>query len=297
MSQQTNGNNSNGNGSNGNDFDPELLLQSLPYIQQYHQKIVLIKYGGNAMVNEELKNQVIKDIAFMKFVGIKPVVMHGGGPEITNMLERLGKETRFVDGLRVTDEETMEITEMVLTGKVAKDLVARIGGYGIKSVGISGQDGGLIKASQKDPNLGFVGHIEEINPQLVFELLENDYVPVISSIGIDTKGRRYNINADEAAGKMAVALGASVQLLLTDVEGVMKEKGTEKVVIPNLSPKDVKHYIDSGVITGGMIPKVNCCVESVANGVRRAHIIDGRESHSLLMEIFSDESKGTTISE
>jgi len=294
VSEQINGNNSN---SNGIEFDPELLLQSLPYIQQYHQKIVLIKYGGNAMVNEELKNQVIKDIAFMKYVGIKPVVMHGGGPEITGMLERLGKETKFVKGLRVTDEETMEITEMVLTGKVAKDLVARIGRYGIKSVGVSGQDGALIRASQKDPALGFVGKIEEINPELIFELLDHNYVPVISSIGIDTKGQRYNINADEAAGKMAVALGASVQLLLTDVEGVMKEEGTEKVLIPELCPKEVKHYIETGVITGGMIPKVNCCVESVANGVRRAHIIDGRESHSLLKEIFSNSSKGTTISE
>lgn len=283
--------------SNGGDFDPELLLNSLPYIQQYHQKIILIKYGGNAMVNEELKTQVIKDIAFMKYVGMKPVVMHGGGPDITNMLERLGHETRFIKGLRVTDEETMEITEMVLTGKVAKDLVARIGRYGIKSIGISGQDGGLIRASQKSPELGFVGKIDEINPELVLDLLEKNFVPVISSIGCDDKGRRYNINADEAAGKMAVALGASVQLLLTDVEGVMKDEGHGKVVIPALCPKDIKHYIETGVITGGMIPKVNCCVESVANGVRRAHIIDGRESHSLLMEIFSDDSRGTVISE
>lgn len=289
------------NGSNGeekkNDFDPELLLQSLPYIRQYHQKIVVIKYGGNAMINEELKTQVIKDIAFMKYVGIKPVVMHGGGPEITSMLERLGKKTEFVNGLRVTDEETMEITEMVLTGKVAKDLVSRIGQFGIKSIGISGQDGGLILASQKRPELGFVGKIDEINPALVLELLDLDYVPVISSIGIDNKGHRYNINADEATGKMAVALGAAVQLLLTDVEGVMKEEGTEKVLIPEMCAKEVKHYIETGVITGGMIPKVNCCVESVANGVRKAHIIDGRQSHSLLMEIFSDSGKGTTISE
>lgn len=283
--------------SNGGEFNPELLLQSLPYIQQYHQKIIVIKYGGNAMVNEELKNQVIKDIAFMKFVGMKPVVMHGGGPDITSMMERLGHETKFVNGLRVTDEETMEITEMVLTGKVAKDLVARIGRYGIKSIGVSGQDGGLIQASQKKTELGFVGKIDEINPELIFDLLEKGYVPVISSIGVDHKGRRYNINADEAAGKMAVALGAAVQLLLTDVEGVMMEEGTEKVVIPELCPKEVKHYIETGVITGGMIPKVNCCVESVANGVRKAHIIDGREAHSLLFEIFSDSGRGTVISE
>ncbi|MEN1759625.1 acetylglutamate kinase [Anoxynatronum sibiricum] len=283
--------------TNGGEFNPELLLQSLPYIQQYHQKIILIKYGGNAMVNEELKGQVIKDIAFMKYVGMKPVIMHGGGPEITGMMEKLGHETKFVNGLRVTDELTMEITEMVLTGKVAKDLVARLSRYGIKSIGISGQDGGLIKARQKKPELGFVGDVVEINPELVFDLLEKNYVPVISSIGCDEKGKRYNINADEAAGKMAVALGASVQLLLTDVQGVMKEEGTQKVVIPELCPKEIKHYIEKGVITGGMIPKVNCCVESVANGVRRAHIIDGRESHSLLFEIFSDSSKGTTISE
>lgn len=283
--------------SNGGEFNPELLLQSLPYIQQYHQKIILIKYGGNAMVNEKLKSQVIKDIAFMKYVGMKPVVMHGGGPDITAMMEKLGHETKFVNGLRVTDELTMEITEMVLTGKVAKDLVARLSRYGIKSIGISGQDGGLIKARQKKPELGFVGDIVEINPELVFDLLEKNYVPVISSIGCDEKGQRYNINADEAAGKLAVALGAAVQLLLTDVQGVMKEVGNKKVVIPELCPREIKHYIESGVITGGMIPKVNCCMESVANGVRRAHIIDGRESHSLLFEIFSDSSKGTVISE
>ena len=248
------------------------------------------------MVNEKLKSQVIKDIAFMKYVGMKPVIMHGGGPEITGMLESLGYKTKFINGLRVTDKKTMEITEMVLTGKVAKDLVARIGNFGIKSIGISGQDGGLIRARQKDPDLGFVGDIVEINPELVLDLLEKDYVPVISSIGCDEKGQRYNINADEAAGKMAVALGAAVQLLLTDVEGVMKAEGTEMVLIPELDPKEIKHYIEKGVITGGMIPKVNCCVESVANGVRRAHIIDGREAHSLLFEIFSDSSKGTVIS-
>ena len=280
---------------NSRDFDPEMLLQSLPFIQEYNQKIVLIKYGGNAMVNEELKNQVIKDIAFMKYVGIRPVVMHGGGPEITGMLEKLGHETTFINGLRVTDELTMEVTEMVLTGKVSKDLVARIGRHGIKSIGISGQDGGLIRAEQKSPELGYVGDIVEIDPELVLDLIEKDFVPVISSIGCDEEGKRYNINADEAAGKMAVALGASVLLLLTDVEGVMIEEGSHKVVIPEMCPADVKKYIDDGIITDGMIPKVNCCLESVANGVHRAHIIDGREAHSLLFEIFSDDNRGTVI--
>jgi acetylglutamate kinase len=279
------------------DFDPEVLLQSLPYIRKYYQKIVLVKYGGNAMINEELKSQVIKDIIYMKCVGMRPVVMHGGGPDITQMLEKLGHKTTFIDGLRVTDQQTMDITEMVLTGKVAKDLVSRISQYGIKSIGISGQDGGLIQASQKDPKLGFVGHIDEIDPTLVLDLVEKDYIPVISSIGCDDKGQRYNINADEAAGRMAVALGAAVQLLLTDVAGVMRTEGSKQVVMSELSPKEVKQYIESGVITGGMIPKVNCCMESVANGVRKAHIIDGRVSHSLLFEIFSDNSRGTVISE
>ncbi len=277
------------------EFSPEALLQSLPYIREYHKKIILIKYGGNAMVNEDLKRQVIKDIVFMKYVGMRPVVMHGGGPEITKMLEIMGKKTEFVDGLRVTDKETMNISEMVLTGKIAKELVAMISSYGIKSIGISGQDGGLILSEQKDPKLGHVGDIKKINPDLIHDLLEKDFIPVISSIGCDEKGQRYNINADEAAGKMAVALNASMQIMLTDIEGVMKDDGDGLEVMPELSVEDINRYIDEGVITGGMIPKVKCCLESVMGGVGKVHIIDGRKSHSLLFEVFSDASGGTVI--
>lgn len=277
------------------EFSPEALLQSLPYIREYHKKIILIKYGGNAMVNEDLKRQVIKDIVFMKYVGMRPVVMHGGGPEITKMLEIMGKKTEFVDGLRVTDKETMNISEMVLTGKIAKELVAMISSYGIKSIGISGQDGGLILSEQKDPKLGHVGDIKKINPDLIHDLLEKDFIPVISSIGCDEKGQRYNINADEAAGKMAVALNASMQIMLTDIEGVMKDDGDGLKVMPELSVEDINRYIGEGVITGGMIPKVRCCLESVMGGVGKVHIIDGRKSHSLLFEVFSDDSGGTVI--
>lgn len=277
------------------EFSPDALLRSLPYIREYHKQIILIKYGGNAMVNEVLKEQVIKDIVFMKYVGMRPVVMHGGGPEITKMLEIMGKKTEFVNGLRVTDEETMSITEMVLTGKIAKELVAMISAYGIKSIGISGQDGGLIVSKQKDPKLGFVGDIKNINPELIYDLLEKDYIPVISSIGCDEKGHRYNINADEAAGKMAVALHASMQIMLTDIEGVMKEDKNGIEVIPELSIEDIDRYIDQGVITGGMIPKVKCCLESIRDGVKKVHIIDGRKSHSLLFQVFSDNSSGTVI--
>ncbi len=277
------------------EFSPEALLQSLPYIREYHKKIILIKYGGNAMLNEDLKRQVIKDIVFMKYVGMRPVVMHGGGPEITKMLEIMGKKTEFVDGLRVTDKETMNISEMVLTGKIAKELVAMISSYGIKSIGISGQDGGLILSEQKDPKLGHVGDIKKINPDLIHDLLEKDFIPVISSIGCDEKGQRYNINADEAAGKMAVALNASMQIMLTDIEGVMKDDGDGLEVMPELSVEDINRYIDEGVITGGMIPKVKCCLESVMGGVGKVHIIDGRKSHSLLFEVFSDASGGTVI--
>ena len=277
------------------EFSPEALLRSLPYIREYHKKIILIKYGGNAMVDEDLKRQVIKDIVFMKYVGMRPVVMHGGGPEITNMLEIMGKQTEFVDGLRVTDKETMSISEMVLTGKIAKELVAMISSYGIKSIGISGQDGGLILSEQKDPKLGHVGDIKRINPDLIHDLLEKDFIPVISSIGCDEKGQRYNINADEAAGKMAIALNASVQIMLTDIEGVMKDEGDGLKVMPELRVGDINRYIDEGVITGGMIPKVRCCLESVMGGVGKVHIIDGRKSHSLLFEVFSDNSGGTII--
>ncbi|RQD69596.1 MAG: acetylglutamate kinase [Tindallia sp. MSAO_Bac2] len=277
------------------DFKPEALLRILPHIRKYHKKIILIKYGGNAMINEELKKKVVKDIVFMKYVGIYPVVMHGGGPEITNMLQLMGKETEFVDGLRVTDKETMMISEMVLSGKIAKELVAMISAYGVKSIGISGQDGGVIKADQKDPKLGFVGDIKSINSELIHDLLEKDYIPVISSIGCNENGERFNINADEAAGKMAVAMGAKMQLMLTDIEGVMKDDGNGLEVIPEMTVTDINRFIEDGTITGGMIPKVNCCAESVQGGVERVHIIDGRKDHSILFEVFTDIGAGTVI--
>lgn len=275
--------------------NPEMLVEMIPFLRRYHKKVILIKYGGNAMVNDELKKQVIEDIVLMKYMGMYPVVIHGGGPEITSMLELIGKKSTFVEGLRVTDKETMTVSEMVLSGKIAKDLVARISSYGIKSIGLSGQDGGLIVAEQKNPELGYVGEIKKINSELINKLLNEDFIPVISSIGCDENGNRYNINADEAAGKIAIELNAPVQIMLTNIQGVMKSQGDEMKVIPRINVKEIDVYIKDGVITGGMIPKVKGCAESVMKGVEKVYIIDGRKSHSLLSEIFSDLHEGTVI--
>ncbi len=272
-----------------------VLIESLPYIKSFHNETVVIKYGGNAMVNEKLKHSVIKDIILMKFVGINPVVVHGGGPEITNMMDKLGKESKFVDGLRVTDEETMEITEMVLSGKINRQIVSRINANNVKSIGISGKDGGTFMAKQKDPKLGLVGEVEKVDTSLINTITDQGYIPVISPIAYGRQGETYNVNADEVAGRLAAELGAKKLILITDVKGVMKDQNDGSTVISHIKTEEIDEYIGEGTISGGMIPKVKCCYDAVNGGVEKAHIIDGRKRHSILLEIFTNEGIGTMI--
>jgi len=272
-----------------------VLIESLPYIKSYYNKRVVIKYGGNAMINKELQQQVIKDIVLMKFVGMNPIVVHGGGPEITEMMEKMGKEARFVDGLRVTDEETMEITEMVLFGKINRQIVSLLNKNGVKSIGLSGKDGSMIRGEQRDPRLGLVGKVKEIDINLINSLTAEDYIPVISPIACDRKGGTYNINADEVAGKLAAALGAKKLILITDVQGVMRDQEDSLSIISHIKTDEIQDYINDGIIGGGMIPKVQCCFDAVTKGVERAHIIDGRKPHAILLEIFTNEGIGTMI--
>ncbi|ABR49509.1 acetylglutamate kinase [Alkaliphilus metalliredigens QYMF] len=273
----------------------DVLIESLPYIKKFYNEIVVIKYGGSAMVNDELKESIIKDIVLMKYVGMHPVVVHGGGPEITNMLKVFDKESKFVDGLRVTDQATMEITEMVLLGKVCQEIVTRINQNGVRSIGICGKDGSMIKTVPKDPELGLVGGITSIDTDLIKTIIEKGYIPVISPIGCGPAGESHNINADEVAGKLAAALGAKKLMLITDVAGVLRDQHDEASLISDIKTNEIEEYIETGVIKGGMIPKISCCFDAVANGVERAHIIDGRKSHSMLLEIFTDQGVGTMI--
>ncbi|AKL94172.1 acetylglutamate kinase ArgB [Clostridium aceticum] len=273
----------------------DILIESLPYIKAFHNQTVVIKYGGNAMINNELKQTVIKDIVLMKYVGMNPVVVHGGGPEITEMMQKLGKEPQFVDGLRVTDQETMDITEMILLGKINRQIVSLINGNGVKAIGISGKDGNMILAKQRNPKLGLVGEIENIDISLINTITDNGYVPVISPIGCGSQGETYNINADEVAGRVAAALGAKKLMLITDVKGVMRDQNDSNSIISHIKTKEIRRYIESEIISGGMIPKVQCCFDAVTNGVERAHIIDGRKPHSILLEIFTNEGIGTMI--
>ncbi|GAB6086639.1 acetylglutamate kinase [Alkaliphilus crotonatoxidans] len=272
-----------------------VLVESLAYIQKFHNQIVVIKYGGNAMVNEELKQYVIKDIALMKYVGMNPVIVHGGGPEITEMMACFGKEPQFIDGLRITDEKTMEITEMVLGGKIAGEIVSLLNCNDVKALALTGKDGRLIEATQKDPRLGYVGEITKINTGLIHTVIKEGYVPVISPIGMGAGGESYNINADEVAGRLAVALEAKKLVLITDVEGVLKNPKDPKTIITEIKTTEVKGYIEKGIIQGGMIPKIHCCMGAVTQGVERCHIIDGRKYHSILLEIFTDDGIGTMI--
>lgn len=284
------------------ELTPELkagiLVEALPYIQEYYGKIVVIKYGGNAMINEELKQAVISDLVLLNLVGIKVVLVHGGGPEISELLKKTGKESRFVKGLRYTDEETMDIVQMVLGGKVNKNLVNLFKSAGGKAVGLSGMDGGLFEAVKLvDPDgtdYGYVGDIVKTNPQIVLDVLEHGYIPVVSSVaaGVDDASS-YNVNADTAAEKLAVALKAKKLILLTDVCGLMKDPKDVSTLIPKLKVSQVPALIREGIISGGMIPKVNCCVEAVRQGVERANIQDGRVPHSILIELLSDDGVGT----
>ena len=272
----------------------EILVQALPYIQKYQNKTVVIKYGGNAMINEELRDAVMTDIVLLRSVGVNVVLVHGGGPEISEMLNRIGKESRFVDGLRYTDKETIDVVQMVLAGKVNKHLVQLISKHGGKSIGLCGLDGDMIKARKyTKADIGFVGEITEINTDVINHTLENKYIPVISSVATGENGEVYNINADTAAASLAAALHAEKLLLMTDISGLLMDKEDESTLIHDVQVSEIPSLKSQGVISGGMIPKIDGCVEAVRRGVLQTNIIDGRIPHSILMELFTDEGFGT----
>ena len=273
----------------------EVLTQALPYIKKYSGKIVVIKYGGNAMINEDLKQQVMEDIALLWLIGVKVVLIHGGGPEISETMKRLGKKSEFVNGLRVTDRETVDIVQMVLAGKVNKTLVNLLQMKGGHAVGLSGIDGGILEASMKDEALGYVGEITKIRTQPITDLLEKNYIPVISTIASDRQGNTYNINGDTAAASIAGALGAERLIMMTDIAGLLRDKDDPSTLIPAVTVSEAKHLFEEGVISGGMIPKVDCCIEAIEKGVRHVVIMDGRVPHSILMELLTDEGAGTMV--
>ena len=273
----------------------EILCQALPYIRRYNGKVVVVKYGGNAMVNETLKQQVMEDIVLLWLVGVKVVLVHGGGPEISDLMSRLGKEPVFVDGLRVTDKETVDIVQMVLAGKVNKTLVNLLESRGGKAMGISGIDGRLIEAEMKNEKLGYVGNIKKIHIKPVTDLLEKGYIPVISTVGCDRNGNTYNINGDTAAARIAGALGAERLIMMTDIAGILRDKDDPSTLIPEITVAEAATLREEGVISGGMIPKVECCVEAIRSGVENVIIMDGRVSHSILMELLTDEGAGTMV--
>ena len=273
----------------------EILVRALPYIKQYDGKTIVVKYGGNAMINEELKNDVMRDLVLLSTIGIKVVLVHGGGPEISDMLKRVGKESKFVNGLRVTDEETVEIVQMVLAGKINKTLVNHLQNSGGKAIGLTGTDGHLIEAEMKNPELGFVGEITNINIEPVTDLLEKGYIPVISTVGCDNEGNIYNINADTAAARIASALGAESLILMTDIVGLLRDKDDESTLISSVCVSEAPLLMREGIISGGMIPKIECCVEAIRQGVNKVFIIDGRVPHALLIETLTDEGIGTML--
>lgn len=273
----------------------EILTQALPYIQKYHDKIIVVKYGGNAMISEDLKMQVMEDIVLLWLIGVKPVLVHGGGPEISEMLKKVGKESVFVDGLRVTDKETAEIVQMVLAGKINKQLVNLLGEYGGNAVGISGIDGHLIEAKVKDERLGFVGEITKVNVQPIFDLIEKGYIPVVSTVGCDNEGNVYNINADTAASFIAGAMKAERLITMTDIPGILRDVNDPDSIIKRVNTEEARQLFREGVISGGMIPKVECCIEAIEKGVRRVTILDGRVPHAVLLELLTDEGAGTLV--
>ena len=270
-----------------------VLVHALPYIQEYTGKIVVVKYGGNAMVNEKLQNSVMRDIILLSLIGVKVVLVHGGGPEITDMLTKIGKKSEFVDGLRVTDRETVEVTQMVLAGKINKNLVNLIQNMGGTAMGLSGIDGHMIEASPKSEKLGFVGEITNINPKPILDVIGNGYIPVISTVGCDCSGNVYNINADTAAARIAGKLGAESLISLTDISGILMDKNDPESLISKIRVNEVPQLISDGVIDGGMIPKAQCCVNAIRGGVNRVFIIDGRVPHSILIEMLTNEGIGT----
>ena len=273
----------------------EVLTAALPYIKKYSGKTVVIKYGGNAMINEELKQQVMEDIALLWLIGVKVVLVHGGGPEISQIMKRLGKEAVFIDGLRVTDKETVDIVQMVLAGKINKTLVNLIQMKGGHAVGLSGIDGGILEAKVKDERLGFVGEITKVRPQPITDLLEKNYIPVVSTVASDRMGNTYNINGDTAAAYLAGALGAERLIMMTDIAGILMDKDDPSTLIPSITVSDAKKLYDQGIVSGGMIPKVDCCIEALEHGVNNVVIMDGRIPHSILMELLTDEGAGTMV--
>lgn len=275
----------------------EVLIEALPYIQRFNRRIIVIKYGGSAMANEELQNNVIKDVALLKLVGFKPIIVHGGGKEISHWVEKIGKKSEFVNGLRVTDDETMELAEMVLN-KVNKKLVSMVQQLGIKGIGISGKDGGMLTVEKKyaeGKDIGFVGNITKVDPDILKDLLEKDYLPIVAPIGMDEKGNAYNINADDVACAIAEAVGAEKLAFLTDIEGVYKDINDPESFVSRMTISEVKQFISDGYATGGMLPKLLNCSMAVEKGVRRVHILDGRIPHCLLLEIFTKKGIGTLI--
>ncbi len=275
----------------------EVLIEALPYIQKFNRKIIVVKYGGSAMSNEELQKNVIKDVTLLKLVGFKPIIVHGGGKAISSWVSKVGKEPEFINGLRVTDEETMEIAEMVL-GRVNKNLVRMVEELGVKAVGISGKDGGMLQVEKKysdGKDIGFVGNITKVDPKLIFDLLENDFLPIIAPIGLDDEFNTYNINADDAACAIAKAIGADKLVFLTDIEGLYKDINDKNSFISRLTASEADALIEDGLIGGGMLPKLNNCTSAIKNGVNRVHILDGRIPHCLLLEIFTKKGIGTAI--
>jgi len=271
----------------------EFLVEAMPYIQKYNDKILVIKYGGNAMINEELKSSVMRDLTLLHLVGIKPVLVHGGGPEISAMLKRVGVESRFVNGLRYTDEETVEIVRMVLCGKINKSLVHHLETCGGKAIGLSGIDGHMLKCEKLSEDLGYVGKIVYADVKIIQECIADGYIPVVSTVGYDDEGHIYNVNADTAAAEIAAALQAEGLILMTDIRGLLENKDDENSLIKKVCVSDIPSLIKQGIISGGMIPKIECCKDAIRRGVEKVFITDGRVNHSILMELLSDEGMGT----
>ena len=271
----------------------KVLAHALPYIQQYNGKIIVVKYGGNAMIDEELKQAVMRDVALLSLIGIRVVLVHGGGPEISEMLKKVGKKSEFVNGLRVTDQETADIVQMVLAGKVNKNLVGLIESIGGKALGLTGMDGSLIEAKMLDEQLGYVGEITHIEEQTILDILDKGYIPVISTVGFDKEGHVYNINADTAAARIAGKLRAECMISMTDIAGLLRDKDDPSSLIPVVPVSEAPQLVAEGIISGGMIPKVDCCIEAIRRGVKKVFILDGRVPHAILMEILTDEGIGT----
>lgn len=271
----------------------KVLIEALPYIQRYNDKIVVVKYGGNAMINEDLKRAVMGDIVLLSLIGVKVVLVHGGGPEISETLGMIGKESTFVNGLRVTDKDTAQVVQMVLAGKISKNLVTLIGNMGGKAVGLSGMDGQMIEAKKLSEELGYVGDITHVNAEPILDVLDKGYIPVISTVGYDCEGNCYNINADTAASRIAGTLRAESLISMTDIAGLLRDKDDDSTLIPVVNVSEAPQLMREGVISGGMIPKVECCIEAIRRGVKKVFIIDGRIPHSILIETLTDEGVGT----